>query len=507
MKRNFLIAVALFVISGLAYFWKSSQPVSVKMVTPTLGPAESSILVSGTLEAANRAKVVSEITNRRVRLVLADLGKVCQSGSVLLELENDQERSALDKAQAQLRAGEANLAKAERLASGSEAARVIARANLDDPIDLKRAVSTGTDSLRAAQERLSQAQSKRRRTLAGSRPEDIKAAEAELASATATLQLREMELARTQKLVNAGALAGARLDEAEAAQRTAAANVATARQKLVANREPRPEDAEEAESAVREAQANVRVATSELEAARLNLLNRRALANQLNSALTDSSTALASVAAARADVESARASVLQATQDLARTVIRSPIAGVVSLRDIQVGETVDATRVLFQISSRDNLRVRLDVDEKYAPQISLGMAATVIADSIPNLKISAKVAEIASQSNKDRGTVEVRLHLDRLDPRLRADQTVSATLVTLRLPKVITVPADAILREGDKAYVAVITNGKVRKKEVTSVILDNERVWIQRGLQEGEQIVADPRATGEGTSAKPERTS
>lgn len=501
MKKGTLLLMAFVVVGSGGAYWKSTLPATVKVVRAIEGPAETSIVVSGTVEAETRAKVVSELVNRRVVRVDADLGQTVQAGDVLLELNSDQERINVAKALAQVSVAEANLRKAIVSARGASRNQTIAQANLDDPIELSRAKLTTEANLRVSEERLSQAKIKRRRILAGARPEDVISAEADYDSALATLNLRETELARVRKLVDEGALAGSRLDQAVAAQKSAAAAVTAAKQKVSASRMPRKEDEEESNATVREAEASRQSALREYNAARQNLERKRNPAATLNSAVTDTETARSLVGAAQAEVEMAQATLRQATRDLNQTIIRSPISGVIAGRDIQVGETVEASRTLFQVISLRKLRARLDVDEKYAVKLQEGMVADVASDANPNLKLRATIAEISRQSNRDKGTVEVRLQFGDSEAHLLPEQTISATIVTMRMQKVTLLPANAVIREGEQEFVAVLTDQIVKRRAIKTILLDGEKVWVKEGLKVGEQVLADPRAANEGTRA------
>jgi len=501
MKPALVIFIGLGVVGAVAWIWTATRPIEVKLVSVSTSEAESSILVSGLFEPADRAKITCEVANRRVREITTDLGKSVTVGQVLVRLDDEQERIALEKAQFQLNVAQLNLDKTLRQANGANQAERIAISSSVDPIELQRSFDTAVEALRASNARQTQSEMRQRKLLAGSRPEEIESAISEIKSARSTLTLKEIELSRVEKLVSEGAIAKSKLDEAIEAKLTAASALDASESKLRSLQTPRPEDAAEAEAAVKEAKAQTRSAERDLSAARQNLQKRRLLAAQLNSAQTDSSVGTISADSARIELTIAQTTIAQANRDLAKTLVRAPISGLITARDIHIGEIADANRVIFQIASLSSLRVKLEIDEKYVPALRVGMGAVVIPDPAPELKIPARVSEISSQSNTERGTVEVRLSFISNDPRLKADQAVSATIITMHKSNALTIPASSVIREGEIVSVATIESGKIRRKKVIVKALDNGLLLIESGLKQGDKILKTPRSASEGDTA------
>jgi len=146
----------------------------------------------------------------------------------------------------------------------------------------------------------------------------------------------------------------------------------------------------------------------------------------------DRDRAQAEVAAAHAQVELARA-------NLEKTIIRSPIPGVVLRRHLKSGESVSDTpdTVIATLANDDVLRVRVDVDETDVAKIRLGQRAYVTADAYGGRRFRGHVVRI--------GQILGRKNVRTDEPAERVDTKILETLVELdrgeRLPPGLRVDA------------------------------------------------------------------
>jgi membrane fusion protein, multidrug efflux system len=178
---------------------------------------------------------------------------------------------------------------------------------------------------------------------------DITAREADLARANAQLVAAQSDVARTkidlerrQALVSSGAVSGEELTTAKNAYQTAAANL------------------DAAKAAAAQAVANRKVAEGQYEA-------------QL--ALTKGTDAQSNP-----DVQTAQAQLDAAKLDLSRTVLRSPIDGVIAKRDVQVGQRVAVGAQLMAVVPVDKLYVDANFKEVQLKKVRPGQPVELTSD-------------------------------------------------------------------------------------------------------------------------------
>ena len=232
------------------------------------------------------------------------------------------------------------------------------------------------------------------------------------------------------------------------------------------------------ETRVREAEASVVVAQSQVEVQRANVSRAQAnlrraeneyeRAEELVARGTTSEaaydTSRAAAEAARADLQVAEAGLINAEAslgqrqaaldsariDLERTVIRSPIDGIVVSREVDVGQTVAASMqapILFTIAE-DLTRVQIDaqVDEADIGQVRDGQPVGFTVDAYPDLRFEGAVDQIRLAPTADQNVVTYTVVISAANPgrRLLPGMTANLDIVTGARSNVLTVDNRAI---------------------------------------------------------------
>ena len=160
----------------------------------------------------------------------------------------------------------------------------------------------------------------------------------------------------------------------------------------------------EAEAGLAKAQAERARRQAAMDDARMKLEDADALAGdrqlaraELDLARTTMQQAAADVKGADADIAAARAAVTQAQVSLDRTVIRSPIDGVVIGRHVEVGQTIAASvnaPVLFTIGDLRRMRLLAEVPEGEVGGVQRGSQVRFEIESIGGHPFTGTVAEV-----------------------------------------------------------------------------------------------------------------
>lgn len=203
--------------------------------------------------------------------------------------------------------------------------------------------------------------------------------------------------------------------------------------------------------------ANLRVAQQEYD--RIELLHERGIASdqalqtaqaQLESSQSERAVALAQIANARSTVEQREATLEGARIDVERTVIRSPINGVVVDRQVDVGQTVAASMsapTLFVIA-RDLSQIQIDaqVDESDIGQIMTGQAVSFTVDAFPGQTYEGQVEQIRLAATNTNNVVTYTVVVTANNPgeRLLPGMTANLDIVTGEREGVLAVPNSAL---------------------------------------------------------------
>ena len=221
--------------------------------------------------------------------------------------------------------------------------------------------------------------------------------------------------------------------------------------------EPLEARIEETQAQLRSAQASHKssktsVAEAEAKTKRTRELHKRGLASDqdLEAAEAALDRAKASVSTASAQISLARASVKSAQTNKSKTIIRSPIDGIVLARTVELGQTVTSglqTPVLFTVA-RDltKMQLKIDVDEADVGKVKEGQRASFLVDAYPNRRFTSKVVRLSNlpKAGTTVITYEAVLTVDNSDRLLRPGMTATATIVTSEIQDVLLVPNAAL---------------------------------------------------------------
>jgi membrane fusion protein, multidrug efflux system len=143
----------------------------------------------------------------------------------------------------------------------------------------------------------------------------------------------------------------------------------------------------QAEADLARARAQVASATADVERSGIDLQRRQALVasgsvsgDELTHVVNEASNAQASLSGARAAVAQAQARVEKANVDLGRTVIRSPINGVIARRAVQLGQRVQPSTPLLDVVPVSEMFVNANFKEVQLKKVRPGQTVELESD-------------------------------------------------------------------------------------------------------------------------------
>jgi HlyD family secretion protein len=183
-------------------------------------------------------------------------------------------------------------------------------------------------------------------------------------------------------------------------------------------------------------------------------------AADLQTAETALLSAAAQVVGADAKTKQARAAVETAQVNLAKTVIASPIDGVVIARNVDVGQTVSASLsapTLFVIAADlADLQVNTSIDESDLGSISNGQPVTFRVDAYPSDVFRGTVNQVRLNPTTVQNVVTYAAIIDAANPdlKLKPGMTANVTIEVARRDEVLRVPAAALRFKPDAELLA-----------------------------------------------------
>ena len=185
---------------------------------------------------------------------------------------------------------------------------------------------------------------------------------------------------------------------------------------------------------------------------------------------------------------------LEATYDLAQlnydySKIRAPIDGVVSSREIKLGQSIDVNDVAFRITDTSELVAYLQIPQAELAKFSAGHAATLIVDAMPNTIYVATIARISPTIDVRNGTFRATAFIDNRSGELAPGMFARFTISYEKHADALVIPKRAVIEEDDQATVYVVEDGEVTRRVIETGVQFDDVVEVLDGLDGYEEIV------------------
>lgn len=405
-KWLIIAGVLLFVLFGVWRFAFSSAAPEVSIARVSAPTADSlaneiALDAAGYIVAHHKIEVASKVVGR-VASISVEKGDKVQKGQALVHLEDDEFRARVRQAEGNLAALKARLAEFE----------------------------------------------------AGSRPEEIERAKANLEEARADSERLKLDLDRVQKLAEAGVVAVQDFDRARE-------------------------------------QYNAQVA--------------RVVALQHAYELTQLGPRKEATDAVRGQVQEAAGQLDFARTQLDGTIIRAPVTGTILERNVEIGEFVTTSFVgergakgyVVSLADLNDLQVELDISQNDFAKLAMGQKAVVRADAYRDKPYDGEIVEISPEADRQKATVQVKVQILNPDGLLRPEMNANVSFTTSqqavasqRAQPTMRIPASAV-RDGQ---VFLYVNGKAIARAVEVGERRADQIEIVSGLSGGEDVITAPPA-------------
>lgn len=259
-----------------------------------------------------------------------------------------------------------------------------------------------------------------------------------------------------------------------------------------------PDQLAAARGTLAQAEAARRLAT--ISADRAQKLQPEGLAAQ-----SDVDRAVSSLASAQASEAAAKAQIAALATKLGETRIESPLTGVVMTRKLDPGTLVGtvAGAVILTVARTDVLRVFVNVNEREAVGVMVGMDAHVEVDALPGKRFAGKVVRIAPGFDAVTRTLDAEVDLDNASGELRPGMYGRGAIQLAVHPRAPVIPVVALQISDKSRYVYVLDGDKVRRRPVETGVDGGDWLEIVKGLSGSEEVViAGADALSDGASVR-----
>jgi multidrug efflux system membrane fusion protein len=259
---------------------------------------------------------------------------------------------------------------------------------------------------------------------------------------------------------------------------------------LLVEIDPRPFQATLDQAKAKKAQDEANLANANLDLQRYTKLGEFATRQQ-----TD--TQRSTVAQLTAQIAADDAAISNAQTQLGYTAVKSPISGVAGLRQVDIGNIVNASTQtgIVTIAQIEPIAVIFTAPEEQLPYINEAQSAQalkVVALTTDGKKTLSEgsLSVVNNQVDATSGTVRLKAVFDNKNHALWPGQSVSTRLLVTTLKDATVVPDDAVKRGTEGLYAfAVNSDNKAELRKITVSRSIDGRSVVDQGLSPGERVI------------------
>ena len=204
----------------------------------------------------------------------------------------------------------------------------------------------------------------------------------------------------------------------------------------------------------------------------------------------------AAVAVAAANITAQEAQLRVLSQQKAYQSVVAPFDGVITQRNIDIGSLVQADAasgtILFALMNSDVIRIQLYVPQDDAFGVTPGTQAVVRVPEMPGREFAGTVARIADALQPGSRTLLTEIDVPNPDHALSPGLYCRVELKIPRKTPSMIVPSEAIIFNRDGLSVAVVENGLVHIRSITSVRDFGTSMEVSAGVVTGDNVILNP---------------
>ena len=240
----------------------------------------------------------------------------------------------------------------------------------------------------------------------------------------------------------------------------------------------------------RQAKSQVLTADNNLKIAKLNLKSDEELFKNGDISELAYENSKLSVKSAEASRLSALANLSLLEKNYRDTRIMSPIDGLISRKEIDIGTMVTPNQPIYRVVDLTTLKIQVGVPQSTINLVSVGSEAKVQISALNNRTFSGSVRYISPQADESTGAFSIEVHVQNTpDLKIRAGMTAKVDLLLSEKEKKLIIPDHALISKNGNNFLYKIENGIATLTEITISETIGSQVVVSQGLAEGDTIV------------------
>jgi RND family efflux transporter MFP subunit len=242
----------------------------------------------------------------------------------------------------------------------------------------------------------------------------------------------------------------------------------------------------------RQAEAAVAQAKASADNARLSAEREEGLLGRGISSRKEVEDARTQLQVNTATLNQAEAALAAAKVQLSRSVVHSPITGVVIKRFVGVGEQVDGTSAqpIVEVAQIETLELIAQVPASRLAEIRVGERFSFETNAVPDVKFTARVETILPAVDPATNSGTVRIRVDNAKKNLKLGQYLSIVLPLKQSGARLSVPVQAIYpNDAGEPQVYKVSGDQAEAVPVKLGLQSSGRAEILEGVSENDTVI------------------
>ncbi len=194
---------------------------------------------------------------------------------------------------------------------------------------------------------------------------------------------------------------------------------------------------------------------------------------------------------AEAQLASASVGLRAAERQYEDTRIKSPVAGVVASRKVELGEMVSPGKEIANIVDLSAMKVKLSIPEDQIDLVRVGLPATLRVDSRPGEEFAGHVYSVGAKSlSPTVHAYPVEVVVNGNPDVLRVGMFVRTDIVTKSVKDALTISKESLVSDDGKPTVFVVERDTARLRPVSIGVRSGDVLQVLEGLRRGDVVIS-----------------
>ena len=181
-----------------------------------------------------------------------------------------------------------------------------------------------------------------------------------------------------------------------------------------------------------------------------------------------------------------------AKKSLDDTKLYAPFSGVISKKNIDVGQNMMPSEFAFKLVNINQVKVNISIPEDEIAQFRIGQSAIIKVSALNGRMFDGRICEKGVSADVMSRSYDLKIIIDNKDGKLMPGMICEVSICKLESMTVLVLPASVIqLDDKNKQFVWINADGKAEKRMVTTSLQTNKGIIITDGLSEGDEVVVE----------------